>query len=316
LWSVPEKAIQWDKLDLSQVTIIACSSFIDPADPFGPMGSPYAIVIGEKVIDLTSEERLAIAKRTNTPETIFINGCQKLNDGSSKTHYALNLTVLTIAGKEMGACAGGFIGAIQTLLEVCQLQSGSEVTIHTTIDTTTHASVSADGSIALEFEAQPAKEIAISSQRLADIYGVPFTGAKNLGVLSVGSPKLTIELPRDAFVNMQKNLDNISYDKLLILQQEVGINGIHLFSRNAQTLLPEKCVQTNAYSGMDNLMDRATGVSNAPQVSADTNVKPGQTVQITQYVASGPSAILNVSKGAARKVTVGGSAVLINYETI
>ncbi len=290
---------------------MAGSSFIDPADPYGPLGNPFAVVIGENVPDLSTDERLRIAKTTNTPETVFVNSCQT----QAPHKYEVNLTVYTPSGSEMGACAHGFLGAIQTLLQSGEMQSNSALTITTTLSTSAHATLNASGDIALGFQAVEPQELAVESQALHAIYGVSFGDFKNLGILSVGSPKLTLEVTPQIFQKIQANLVHINYESLLSFQDENEINGVHIFCRNPDTSLPEKCIQNNAYSGPENLADRATGVSNAAQISADNAVKAGQQLRVTQYSFDGPSAILAITKGEHGEVMVGGAAQLFNVQT-
>lgn len=274
------------------------------------MGNPFAVVIGEDVAGLDSAERLKIAKRTNTPETVFVNNYEQVRTDN----YAANLTVYTPSGSEMGACAHGFLGAIQTLLQTGKILANSTLSITTTANTSAQAIVDETGKITLEFKVVAPRRLAVDAETLISIYGVSLGDYKNLGVLSVGSPKLTIEVTPETFDNLQSNLKNISYKTLLKFQDDNKVNGIHVFCRNPQTLLPEKCIQNNAYSGPDNLADRATGVSNAAQISNDENIKAGQALKITQYSYAGPSAILALTKLEHGKVMVGGGAALFNVE--
>lgn len=306
LWQV--RAVDWLKLDNSQHIVVG-SSFVDPKDPNGPLGNPFSVVIGNTVDALEPSERLAIAKQTNTPETVFINSClQRAGE------YAVNLTVYTPSGAEMGACAHGFLGALQTLIQTGRVAKQTKVAITTTVDTSALALVDAEGGLALEFEAAPSRQLSIDGQQLTNIYGVSFGDFKNRGVLSVGSPKLIVEVTPEVFDSIQRNLRNINYEALLQLQDDQKINGIHLFCRNPQTRFPEKCIQNNAYSGPENLADRATGVSNAAQIIADEHVKQGQSLQVTQFSFDGPSAILALKKLEGGKAMVGGAATLFNVQ--
>lgn len=306
LWRVC--TVNWGNLDNSQHIVVG-SSFVDPINPTGPMGNPFAVVIGENVATLKPSERLAIAKQTNTPETVFVNSCIKETDD-----YTINLTVYTPSGTEMGACAHGFLGALQTLIQIGKVAKASKVTITTTVDTSALAVIDAEGKLALEFQAAPSRELVIDTQKLARIYGVSLGQVKNSGVLSVGSPKLTLEVTPEVFDDVRRNLTKLSYEGLLQLQDDLNINGVHIFCRNLQTQLPEKCIQNNAYSGSDNLADKATGVSNAAQISADEHIAIGQSLQVTQYSFDGPSAVLALTKLEQGKVMVGGAATLFNVQ--
>lgn len=308
LWQAANK-INWKELD-PNLTIVAGSSFVDPTDPFGLMGNPFAVAVGTDVVGLDANDRLEIAKRTNTPETVFINSC--VHNGTN--NYVINLTVYTPSGSEMGACAHGFLGAIQTLLQTEKISANSTLSIVTTLNTSANATIDELGNIALEFQAIAPQSLTVDDETLTNIYGVSLGDYKNRGVLSVGSPKLTIEITPEIFDGLQRNLGRIDYETLLKFQDSNKVNGIHIFCRNPQTMLPEKCIQNNAYSGPDNLADRATGVSNAAQISADENVKVGQSLRITQYSFSGPSAILTLTKLENGKIMVGGAAALFNVE--
>lgn len=307
-WEV-NRSINWHTVGASSITLVSGSSFIDPKDSYGPMGNPFAVVIGESVEMLTQAERLHIARVTNTPETVFINHCTSIAPGKFK----VSLTVYTPSGTEMGACAHGFLGALQTLLQTGVVDKESEIAIETTLNTTARAVVDGAGQIALEFQAEVPVPLRVDTHVLSSIYGVDFQILQNRGVLSVGSPKLTLEISAQLFETLQRQLKHINYEALLAFQQTAGVNGIHLFCRN-QNGLPEKCIQNNAFSGKDNLADRATGVSNAAQISTDSRVAEGQQVAITQYSFNGPSAVLIVTKKPAHKVLVGGAATLFNTE--
>ena len=309
LWGLRKPPIQWHELGTKQNYLIAGSSFIDPDDPAGSLGNPFVVVVGPSTGELA--DRKQVAQQTNTPETVFINSCQAVNEGSE-----LSLTVLTPSGQEMGACAHGFIGAVQTLISLGQLPLGRNFTIHTTIATTAQGSVSPDGQITLSFTPQPPRSTDVPLSRLVGIYGSKLGEARILGILSVGSPKLTIELTPAAFSAVQQNLNRLNFQELLALQAEFDINGIHLFCRDPHTHFPARCIQNNAYSGPDNFADRATGVSNAAQIAADSQVPLGQTLSVTQYVATGPSAILNLTKAATDRIDVGGAAALFGYREV
>jgi predicted PhzF superfamily epimerase YddE/YHI9 len=314
LWTLPEKNINWQDLDLQNNYIISGSAFIDLDDSYGAMGNPFAVIIGNKVKDINKDDRSKIVKKTGTPETVFINEYSFVKKNSGKNFYKLNVTVYTPSHKELGACAHGFTGAIQTLLDFGLILPYSEVAIETTLSTSAEVSISADGVIALHFTAEKPQEKEILGDELKSIFGVSlFSSAKKLPVLSVGSPKMIIELPQDVFMNVQKNLGMLDYDALLAFEKKNQINGIHLFCRNSKNNLPEKAIQVNAYLGKENMIDPATGVSAAPQISKDDYVKENQEVKITQYALNGPSAVLMVTKRVGNSVEVGGTAKLFNY---
>ncbi len=291
---------------------ISGSAFVNLDDPYGPMGNPFAIIIGDKVEALSSEQANAIAQTTGTPETVFIRRCR----ATGNNEYELLLTVLTPTGKELGACAHGFTGAIQTLLNCGQLSTDSKIKVATTLNTSADIFVSATGVIALEFAAQEARSLTLPANTLNDIFHVEaLSETSDLPVLSVGSPKLIVEVPSDVFMDVQSNLGSLDYDKLMALEDAKHFNGIHIFCRNQTSQLPEKAIQVNAYLGKENVVDPATGVSAAAQVSADTHVPEGAEVTLTQYTAKGPSAVLRVTKRAGT-VNVGGTAVLFNYKML
>ncbi|MFI0454245.1 hypothetical protein [Actinomadura sp. 6N118] len=82
-----------------QASVVFGSAFVDPRDPHSGLGNPFAVVMGAD-----AGQRQVLARRTGTPETVFIDA---LRDG-----YKLDVTVLTPTGKALGACAHGFIGAV------------------------------------------------------------------------------------------------------------------------------------------------------------------------------------------------------------
>lgn len=314
LWQVPQYPVDWTGLNRRNITVVSGSAFIDPANPYGPMGNPFSVVIGDPVAGLELDERKRLAQViTGTNETVFINSCQ--SDGDRR--YELLLTVLTPTGKELSTVAHGFIGAIQTARSHGFLEPGSEVVICTTLDTTVKAFLSDAGAIALEFESQEPRSLTVSSETINSIFksGI-LTRTEDLSVLSIGSPKLTIEVTLEVFQTVQSNLSRLEYDRLLTFQNDNNINGIHLFCRNSQSHLPEKAIHVNAYLGSSNVVDPATGVSNAGQISVDPYVKEDQEVQITQFTEQGPSAILHVKKRSCGIIRVNGTAVLFNYQGV
>lgn len=310
LWQISDD-LDWTTLG-DALHIVVGSSFVDPANPYGPMGNPFAVVIGKDVAGLDSQQRLKIAQQTNTPETVFINECRQ----QGAHDYLVSLTVYTPSGSEMGACAHGFFGALKTLLQTDSIIPASTLHIVTTVNTSALAAIDAEGNMSLEFQAEAPRQLSINDGILAEIYGMSLGKLKNHGVLSVGSPKLIIEVTPEIFDSLVKNLSGMSYRSLLEFQDSNNVNGIHVFCRNSQTRLPEKCIQNNAYSGPDNLADRATGVSNAAQISADESVAVGQALQVTQYSYAGPSAILTLTKLDKGRVMVGGMAALFNVDRV
>ena len=305
--------IDWKSLDSKKIYMVSGSAFINVDDPYGPMGNPFTVIIGDKIKDYTQEQCKHTAKITGTPETIFIRDCHFVSKGI----YDLRLTVLTPTGKELGACAHGFTGAIKTLLEHRILPYGCKVKIQTTIDTHATIFISSTGIISLEFKKQKERFLTVPYQTINNIFDTPvLLKAENLSICSVGSPKLIIEVTEDIFMNIQEKLSNLNYQQLLAFEDKEKINGIHIFSRNIKSGLPEKAIQVNAYLGKENVVDPATGVSAAAQISCDKNVQAGQEVQITQYSQKGPSAILKVIKQTKDKILVGGTAVLFNYQII
>ena len=311
-WLPLSSDFAWGDLDLNTAYAISGAAFIDLSDPYGPLGNPFAVVIGKPVKDFDNGRCQQITQLTRTPETVFIRDCHSTN----QNEYELLLTVLTPTGKELGACAHGFTGAVQTILAFGLVAPGSEIHVRTTLDTTAKVFVSAAGVIALEFVVQEQRMLTVSSQTINDIFHAEvLSQTQELPVLSVGSPKLTIEVSIERFAAIQRKLGDLDYDQLLAFEDKEKINGVHIYCRNPRSRLPEKAIQVNAYLGKDNVVDPATGVSAAGQISADDLVPEGTEVTITQYTARGPSAILKVTK-QTDTVRVGGTAVLFNYKEL
>lgn len=311
-WSPLPSDFNWITLSQDIAHAISGSAFIDLSDPYGPMGNPFAVVLGAPVAAFDAKRCKQITQLTQTPETIFIRHCRITGN---KT-YELLLTVLTPTGKELGACAHGFTGAIQTMLNCDQITQGSEVMITTTLDTTAKVFVSKSGVIAIEFIPQDQRMLTVSAMAINTIFGAEvLSETTELPILSVGSPKLTIEVSPRKFAAIQSKLDNLDYDKLLAFEDIERINGVHIFCRDTVSHLPEKTIQVNAYLGKVNVIDPATGVSAAAQLSADNAVANGVEVTLTRYTAKGPSAILSVTK-QAKTVRVGGTAVLFNFRVL
>jgi len=311
-WTPLSSNFAWSSLNLDTAYAISGSAFIDLADTYGPMGNPFAVVIGNPVKDFNNDGCQKVTLLTRTPETVFIRECRS----TSPNKYELLLTVLTPTGKELGACAHGFTGAVQTLLAFGQLAPVSEIHVRTTLDTTAKVFVSAAGVIALEFVVQERRTLTVPSQTIDNIFQTEvLPQTQELPVLSVGSPKLTMEVSAERFAAIQRKLSDLNYDQLLAFEDKEKINGIHIYCRNPHSCLPDKAIQVNAYLGKDNVVDPATGVSAAGQISADDLVPVGTEVTITQYIAKGPSAILKVTK-QSDTVRVGGTAVLFNYKEL
>lgn len=312
-WSVLSSEFEWSQIDPDKGCAISGSAFIDKNDPYGKLGNPFAVVIGKVVKDMSLVKCCNIAQETTTPETVFVRSVSQ----SSQSEYKVLVTVLTPVHKELGACAHGFIGAVQVLLNTGYINPDSTVTLNTTCNTSARITISSNQVILITFSAQKEQEIMISSKAMNNIFGTRvLTGDQTVVVGSVGSPKLILEVEPDIFSQVQLRLSALDYNELLAFQDNNHVNGIHLFSRNKRTNLPEKAIQVNAYLGKENVVDRATGVSAAAQVVLDDCVNVGQETGITQYTQSGPSAKLSVTKLTNHTVSVGGSAVLFNYKTI
>ncbi|GAA3470611.1 PhzF family phenazine biosynthesis protein [Nonomuraea roseola] len=282
--------------------LVTGSAFVDVADPGSGLGNPFAVVLGDDVPAWDLERRRTVARRSGAPETVFVNALR----GSQ-----LEVTVLTPTGQELGACAHGFIGAVHTLAENGALASGDEVEIRTSATAAAVASVRPGDVVMLRFVSRPPRRADDLGPALTGIFPLPVQRpGSTLQILSVGSPKLTVEVTPETFTLLRTQLHRLDFDRLLHLQRTAEINGVHLFCRAPQTLLPAQSIQVNAYLGEDLMIDRATGVSNAAQVSADPYVQPGQQVQIAQYSQQGRTAILTIIKGHRGEVQVGGAATL------
>jgi predicted PhzF superfamily epimerase YddE/YHI9 len=293
--------------------VMSGNSFIDVRDPGGLLGNPFTVIMGREVGTWTTARRQALARRSGTPETIFVNALRQIPSGGGTTGSEVSLTVQTPTGQELGACAHGFIGAVRALLDAGMLSPAQQLNITTTIRTSVRVSLIAEPLIALHFVCAESRDTRGHRHTLERIFGVPMPRTTDrLRVLSVGSPKLTVEVSPDAFAGLCARLDDLDYHRLMTLQRALGINGVHVFCRDPATCLPERCVQVNAYLGPELVVDRATGVAIAAQVGADPQVGPGQELQVTQYTRSGPAARLSVTKGHGRDVQVGGAAVVLD----
>ncbi|MGI5171373.1 PhzF family phenazine biosynthesis protein [Spirillospora sp. CA-253888] len=288
--------------------VVFGSAFVDVRDPHNGLGNPFAVVLGADVGTWDLERRQALAARTGTPETVFIDAVREPRGPSA---YELDLAVLTPTGRTLGACAHGFIGAVHALAEAGLTGPGHDLLITTSAGGSARASLPRPRTVLLHFVSQEPRIVHGPGRALEEVFHVPLPSlAEGLPVLSVGSPKLTVEVTPHAFARLRRELDGLDYDRLAALQRELDVNGVHLFCRNSTTSLPERAIQVNAHLGRPLVVDRATGVSNAAQVSADPHVVEGQELQIAQYTGAGRSAVLTLTKGEGRNVSVGGAAVL------
>ncbi|GAA4984584.1 hypothetical protein ACFQMG_16535 [Kitasatospora paranensis] len=298
------------------VRVVLGSAFVDPRDPNNGLGNPFAVVIGADVAALSSAQRRDLARRTGAPETVFVDAVRQRTGLQSPSGYELDLTVLTPTGKALGACAHGFIGTVHALTQTGAITAGLDLLITTPSGGSARASLAGDGTVMLQFDSSEPLIAYGRAQALEEIFHVPLPSlAAGLPVLSVGSPKLTVEVAPGAFARLQRQLGGLDYDRLMALQRELNVNGIHLFCRNDITGMPERAIQTNAYLGRDLAVDRATGVSSAAQVSADPRIHAGRQLQITQYTQTGRSAVLTLTKGEGRSVWVGGAASLLGHHS-
>ncbi|MGI5380788.1 hypothetical protein ACQEV2_42830 [Streptomyces sp. CA-251387] len=293
------------------IRVVFGSAFVDPRDPGNGVGNPFAVVMGAEVGRLSAAQRRTLARRTGTPETVFIDAVRQRCEPHRPSEYELDLTVLTPTGKTLGACAHGFIGVVHALAETGPITVGLDLVITTPSGGSARASLSGGCTVMLHFVSSEPLIVYGREQALEEIFHVPLPSlAGGLPVLSVGSPKLTVEVTPAVFARLRRELDGLDYDRLMALQRELNVNGIHLFCRNGITGMPERAIQANAYLGRI-AVDRATGVSNAAQVSADPRVSEGQRLQIAQYTQASRSAILTLTKGKGRGIWVGGAAVLL-----
>ncbi len=299
-----------------RTSVVFGSAFVDIRDPHSGLGNPFAVVMGADVGTWDVGQRQALARRTGTPETVFIDAVREPRAPDGPYGYELHLTVLTPTGRALGACAHGFIGAAHTLAETGLTKPGHDLLITTSTGGSARASLPRARKVMLHFVSQEPRIAHGHEQALEKIFHLPLPSlADGLPILSVGSPKLTIEVTPATFARLRGKLNSVNYDRLMALQRELDINGIHLFCRNSTTSLPEHVIQVNAYLGRNLVVDRATGVSSAAQVSADPHVSDGQELQIAQYTRAGRSAVLTLTKGKSRNVCVGGAAFLVDHHT-
>lgn len=296
--------------DLGATQVRFGSSFVDAANPLGPLGNPFAVGWGREVRDWDHERRRALAQHTGTPETAFVHSVR--NDVSAgRAGQTLTLSVCTPTGKELAVCVHGFIGAVHALSQAGLVDDRADLRLAIPGGVQIPVSRSADGAVLLHLVAQRVRRVTGLREVVGRIFGVPLpSSADDLPVLSVGSAKLTVEVSPGVFDTIRQGVPALDFARLLALQERLRLNGVHIFSRNPDTLLPEHCMQANAFLGPDLVVDRATGVSIAAQVSADTTIQPGQQVTVTQWTHAGPSAKVNVTKGSNGSVQVGGNAII------
>lgn len=241
-------------------------------------GNPFSVVFGSAIFLLLDIQKNQIANETGTPETIFINSLNYNSENNGQNIYELNLTVKTPIGKELGTCAHGFTGAIQILLDSNRISVPTTISVETTLGTKAVVYITKDKIISLEFKLQEVIALFVDSKAINHIFGVEAM-AKDSGmfiVASVGSPKLMFEVRNEAFMEIQRSLTHLNYDLLLSFQNTHKINGSHVFTRNKKTGLSESVIQVNAFLRKENVIDAATGVSNAAQFAADDTIKTGQ----------------------------------------
>jgi predicted PhzF superfamily epimerase YddE/YHI9 len=291
--------------------LLAGSAFVDAGDPTGELGNPFAVVLGGDVAGWDTARRSALAGRTGTPETVFIDAVNPApgDDGWSSIEVAV--TVLTPTGERLGACAHGIMGAVRAMAETVSSGGGPHrFEITTSTGVRTRALLHPDGAVDLGFQSLEARYVAGCGPAVDEVFGVAGLATGSLPILSVGSPKLTVEVPGATFDMLRARLDRLDYDRLMSLQRDVGVNGIHVYNRDPATGLPARAIQVNAYLGRALVVDRATGVSHAAQVGGDSAVEPGQRLRIAQYTQAGCSAVIAVTKGRRGQVTVGGATIL------
>lgn len=93
-------------IDLGPTTyVLSGKSFIDLQDPGGSLGNPFTVIMGREVGAWTTVHRQAMARRSGTPETIFVNAFRETPSGAGTTVCEVALTVQTPTGQELGACA-------------------------------------------------------------------------------------------------------------------------------------------------------------------------------------------------------------------
>jgi predicted PhzF superfamily epimerase YddE/YHI9 len=86
------------------------NSFIDPNGPGGQLGNPFTVVLGREVGGWGTARLQAVARHAGTPETVFVNAIRRTPAGGATAGCEVLVTVLTPTGRELGACAHGFIG--------------------------------------------------------------------------------------------------------------------------------------------------------------------------------------------------------------
>ncbi len=83
--------------------VVRGSAFVDINNPLGSLGNPFTVVMGKEAKQCSRQRRRRAAREAGTPETVFID---------DSTFDALQLTVLTPTGAELGARVHGFMGAV------------------------------------------------------------------------------------------------------------------------------------------------------------------------------------------------------------
>jgi hypothetical protein len=88
-----------------QASVVFGSAFFDPRDPHSGLGNPFAVVLGADVGTWNTDQRQVLARRTGTPEAVYIDAVHDSHGPDGACEYKLDLTVLTPTGKALGACA-------------------------------------------------------------------------------------------------------------------------------------------------------------------------------------------------------------------
>ncbi|MGP3974356.1 hypothetical protein ACTWQF_10110 [Streptomyces sp. 8N114] len=175
---------------------------------------------------------------------MFVDAVRQKCEPHGPSEYELDLIVLTPTGKTLGACAHGFIGAVHALAETGLITAGLDLVISTPSGGSACASLSGDCTVMLHFVSSKPLIAYGREQALEEIFHVPLPSlAGGLPVLSVGSPKLTVEVTPAAFTRLRRELDGLDYDRLMALQRELDVNGIHLFCRSGTTGMPERATR-------------------------------------------------------------------------
>lgn len=140
--------------------LLAGSAFVDAGDPTGELGNPFAVVLGGGVAGWDTARRSALARRTGTPETVFIDALNPVpgDDGWSSIEVAV--TVLTPTGEHLGACAHGIMGAVRALAETVRSSGGPHrFEITTSTGVRTQALLHPGGAVELGFQALAVRHV-------------------------------------------------------------------------------------------------------------------------------------------------------------